>query len=212
MTGKTTPARHDAILLVGPTGAGKTPLGRHAARMGFQGRRCVHFDFGQQLRDAAGDAPAAGLSAADIAGIRTVLATGALLENEMFPIAATLLRAFMARCAPGDMVILNGLPRHEDQAVHLMPLLKVIRVIHLRCPPEGVYARIHRNRGGDRADRPDDHPDAIRHRLALYAQRTVPLLEFYRRRAVPVIEIPVTVDTAAAALWNRVETAAREKA
>ncbi len=43
-----------AILLLGPTGSGKTPLGQALEKKGLAGRRCVHFDFGANLREIAG--------------------------------------------------------------------------------------------------------------------------------------------------------------
>ena len=42
--------RPSAILLLGPTGSGKTPLGELMERRGFGGRRCRHFDLGDRLR------------------------------------------------------------------------------------------------------------------------------------------------------------------
>ena len=45
--------RHDAILLLGPTGSGKTPLGAALEEHGVCGRQCLHFDFGENLRACA---------------------------------------------------------------------------------------------------------------------------------------------------------------
>ncbi|MCS7305155.1 MAG: nucleoside monophosphate kinase [Thermoguttaceae bacterium] len=49
------PALYKGILLLGPTGSGKTPLGQLLAHRGIWGRRCVHFDFGYWLRWIASD-------------------------------------------------------------------------------------------------------------------------------------------------------------
>lgn len=43
--------RYAAMVLLGPTGSGKTPLGHVFAARGFLNRRCAHFDFGENLRD-----------------------------------------------------------------------------------------------------------------------------------------------------------------
>ena len=42
--------KEKAILLVGPTGIGKTPLGDLMEKKGLRGCRCFHFDFGANLR------------------------------------------------------------------------------------------------------------------------------------------------------------------
>lgn len=51
------PGRLPAVLLLGPTGAGKTPLGRICAQRGLWGRSCTHVDFGACLRRAAAGDP-----------------------------------------------------------------------------------------------------------------------------------------------------------
>ena len=45
--------RQPGILLLGPTGSGKTPLGDRLQIRDLWGRRCHHFDFGVRLRDVA---------------------------------------------------------------------------------------------------------------------------------------------------------------
>jgi len=105
--------RNEAILLLGPTGAGKTPLGNCLAERGVFERRCVHFDFGERLRHVAEHGGRA-LSPGDIATVRNVLTGGALLEDDTFHIARTILNVFMEEQDAGkeDLIILNGLPRH----------------------------------------------------------------------------------------------------
>lgn len=44
----------DVVLLVGPTGSGKSPPGDLLAKRGFLGRRAHHLDFGSALRSALG--------------------------------------------------------------------------------------------------------------------------------------------------------------
>ena len=44
------PSRRRAIVLLGPTGSGKTPLGDLIERCGLWGAPCLHFDFGACLR------------------------------------------------------------------------------------------------------------------------------------------------------------------
>lgn len=197
---------HDAILLVGPTGSGKTPLGAYAEAAGFAGRRCVHFDFGCQLRlAAAGEPPANGLDAAATAHVREVLATGGLLENEAFAIAETILRRFIECQAnrPDDIIVLNGLPRHVGQAERIARLLRITGIVHLQCTPGTVFARIRHNSGGDRTGRQDDTTEDIRRKLAIFEDRTAPLLEHYRRQGIPVITRTVSLQDSPAGLWPR---------
>lgn len=189
--------RVQAILLLGPTGSGKTPLGDWLQAAGLAGRRCVHFDFGENLRQVvAENRTDAAVSLQDLVFLRGLLATGALLENEHFPLAKRILLRFLHLQAVDaqTLVLLNGLPRHPGQAAAVSQLLDVRAVVHLACSAETVVERIRRDTGGDRAARSDDDRDAIRRKLAIYAKRTAPLLEFYRRRRVPVITIGVTAE------------------
>jgi adenylate kinase len=77
-----------SILLIGPTGAGKSPLGDHIERQGLAGRRCHHFDFGHQLRTIAEEnSPPEEFTTAEHLFIREVLEKALLLERRHFPIA-----------------------------------------------------------------------------------------------------------------------------
>jgi adenylate kinase family enzyme len=192
--------RPDALLLIGPTGAGKTPLGDALEARGLAGQPCAHFDFGRRLREivAADDRPAY-LSTDELAFLRRVLETGALLEDEHWPIAERILRAFLAeRAAGGDAwVILNGLPRHVGQAEAVEGLVHVALLVKLQCPPEVIRERIRRNVGGDRAERGDDDDAAVRRKMRTYADRVVPLFLHYRRQGVPAERIDVGAETTA---------------
>ena len=104
-----------AFLLIGPTGAGKTPLGDLLAQRGIFGQRCVHFDFGEELRKVArGYAQPSSFTQNEVQFIKAVLESGALLEDEQLPLALKILRCFLKReqARADDLVILNGLPRH----------------------------------------------------------------------------------------------------
>ena len=104
-----------SLLLLGPTGSGKTPLGEELERRGLGGRPCVHFDFGANLRRLVAGSDYSGLlEAVDLDRIRLSLATGALFEDRDMPMIVRILRSFVeARgLRPGTLLVLNGLPRH----------------------------------------------------------------------------------------------------
>jgi adenylate kinase family enzyme len=187
--------KQPAILLLGPTGSGKTPLGSELEARGLWGRRCVHFDFGENLRQiVAADRPDAYVARRDIEFLKEVLRSGALLEDEHFPLAERVLRRFLGQRHVGaaDFVVLNGLPRHVGQATALDAILDVRAVIYLRCSPETVLGRIRSNVGGDRAGRADDDLPAVGRRLATFHERTRPLLNHYGSREVRIQSIEVT--------------------
>ncbi len=190
----------DALLLLGPTGAGKSPLGDLLAARGVAGRRCLHFDFGAALRRAAAVPRAASnLSRDQHAVIARVLRAGALLEDEEFPIAATLLADFLVAQdgRDADLRVLNGLPRHSGQAAAIDAQHRVRIVLQLTAPAEVLHTRITRNTGGDRAGRLDDARAQVAARIARYEARTVPLIEHYARRGARLVRVSVEADSTA---------------
>ena len=189
-----------AMLLVGPTGCGKTPLGELIGARGLGGRRAVHFDFGEHLRRAAAspaDYPL--LSPGDIEIISTSLSTGALLTDDQFTIAEKLLCSFAGAkgLTPSDRVVLNGIPRHVGQASKMADLIQITLVVYLECDDETVLGRIAVNAGGDRTGRVDDKREAVLKKLAVFKEQTLPLVEHYERVRVPVARLPVTRSSSA---------------
>lgn len=196
------------LLLVGPTGAGKTPLGEELERRGFLGRRCLHFDFGANLRAAAaGGADDHRLTGPELETIRRSLATGALFEAKDLPMIRGILARFveMRRPGPGTLIVLNGLPRHRDQAESLASVVAVERVVSLEADAAVIRERIRRDPGGDRSGRDDDDEEAILRRLSGYRERTAPLVDFYRGRGVPVTVLAVTASMTAGAMYEELE-------
>jgi len=202
--------RHQAVLIVGPTGSGKTPLGRLLEEHGLWGRPCRHFDFGSQLRRAAENGGAdAGLTADELDVVRDVLDRAALLENEHFHIAAKILRSFIAAEPSGaGMVVLNGLPRHIGQARDIDAIVDIVLVVYLSCPHHIGMARIQTDAGGDRYDRIDDRAESVIRKQQRFQRRTAPLIDRYRKLGATTRKFNVTVDTTAEELseaLNRLE-------
>jgi len=201
--------RLTALLLLGPTGSGKTPLGDLLEERGLGGRRCVHFDFGANLRGVAEDGvlpstgqPPGRLCADDLAVIEAALRTGALLENEQFHIARDLLLSFADQrlVASGDLLVLNGLPRHAGQAGDVDTSVHVERLVVLDCPAEIILQRLERDPGGDRAGRVDDEAELVERKLATFQQKTLPLVRHYAELDIPVQHLQVGAGTVAADL------------
>jgi adenylate kinase len=205
------PARLAAIVLLGPTGAGKTPLGRELEAHGFRGRACFHFDFGDELRAAARSSGPIGELGDDARRtIRRSLETGALLEDEDFAIALSLLRDYVQRrhIGPDGELVLNGLPRHAGQARMLEPEVEVGMVIVLDASAETIRERLTFDPGGDRKGRPDDGADDVRRKLLIYRSRTEPLAAYYEARGTRLLRISVTARETAAEMRRRLEVLA----
>ena len=220
-----------AALLVGPTGAGKTPYGEHVEAHGFCGRRCVstcvHLDFGQQLRAAVstdgsgsgsgGVAPPAHsrLSAAQLATVRRVLEEGALLEDGDIDIVRAILQAFVERHgldvppSSGDpaMLLLNGMPRHAAQASQIQDIVSVDVVVSLDATDETGRSRIAADAGGDRAQRVDDAAALVSRKLKTFPQRTQPLIEHFAANGATVVQVEVGETTQPAEIQRQVDAA-----
>lgn len=187
-------SRAEAILLLGPTGSGKSPLGDLIAGKGVNGRQFHHFDFGNELRRvASGSAPADTFPDGERDFIRSVLEQGVLLEDRHFPLARKIFLSFRDRTgfSKGDSVMLNGLPRHEGQARDMENLVKVSGVVFLECSAEVIYERIRLDTGGDRAERDDDAFHMVEKKLDLFHSRTEPLIQHYRENGSWILSLDV---------------------
>lgn len=183
-----------AILLIGPTGAGKSPLGDVIARSGFLGRTAHHLDFGSELRTiAAGNSPSGAFSAEEIEFLRGVLERGLLLENERFALANRIIRTFLeqSRHQTGDLLVLNGIPRHIGQARDIESVADIGAIISLECSTDDVFIRIEKNAGGDRSGRTDDEKHWIEKKLEVFRERTAPLIEHYAKQGSAVYRLPI---------------------
>ncbi len=174
-----------AILLVGPTGAGKSPLGDYVERKIHGASKIFHFDFGALLRRLDSNGPGLfDITEKEINIVRRSLATGALLENDDFHIAGKILLGFARekQMQPSDLMLLNGLPRHTGQALDIEPYAEIKQVWSLVCTPDVIKERIKRNSGGDRTYRTDDDAAAIEKKLDIFHKQTMPLLDHYLKK------------------------------
>lgn len=185
---------YPAWLLIGPTGSGKSPLGDAlAAQCGW-----VHLDFGAWLRICAEGEAAKDLTPEERLYLRHLLARNALFAQGDFPLVRRLVLAFFEHGPLPRGVILNGLPRHRAQAESTAELFEVQAVVVLHCSPEAVISRVRRRsqgRSDDHAGREDDTAADVVRKLEIFARETYPLVDFYRRQGVPVIERQVEDST-----------------
>jgi adenylate kinase family enzyme len=187
---------HQAFLLLGPTGSGKTPLGDMIAQQGINSIRCLHFDFGSELRSVAAEQYTVGsFTSAEVDFVKGVVQEGLLLENEHFSLARKIFKCFIERngAGSGDLILLNGLPRHRGQAGNMRDMVDVETVVVLECSAADLNSRIKENTGGDRTGRDDDELGLIQKKVETYRTRTAPLIDYYREREAAVLIIPVTV-------------------
>jgi adenylate kinase len=174
-------------------------------RRGFLGRPCLHFDFGANLRAAAGGrSEEYGLAAPELAAVRASLATGALFEDRDLPLMVGILARFaeIRGLAHDTRIVLNGLPRHERQAEALTGIVAVEWVVSFEADEAVISERIRLDPGRDRSGRTDDDAEAVAGRLATFRDRTAPLLDFYRERGVPVRSIAVTAAMDSADMYD----------
>ncbi len=184
----------DAILLLGPTGVGKSPLGDNIAQNGLFGRTCHHLDFGSELRGAvSGGRRSAAYSPTELDFIHGVLESGLLLENEHFTLAEKIISLYLDRVgfAKHDVLVLNGIPRHAGQARDIATIATVHAVVVLECAADDIVRRIQENVGGDRTERIDDDNELIKKKLSLFRERTTPLIDHYTQQGCALYRISV---------------------
>ena len=198
--------RYSAVLLLGPTGSGKTPLGQLLERRGLWGLRCLHFDFGHELRQSIRKNSQV-LTVTERELVARMLYTGALLEDEHFPVAFKIFQGFLTshNVDRRMLIVLNGLPRHTGQAEHMKEVVRMQAVISLECTPEAVMQRIDMDAGGDRAGRMDDSLEEVQRKLELFRQRTAPLVDYYKTRNVGIISIEIGSTSRAADTLEKIE-------
>ena len=210
-----------AALLLGPTGAGKTPFGEHVEAHGFNGRRAHHFDFGEQLRAVGSGNSVSGsassgsaLSDEQLARVRDVLERGALLEDSDEGIVRALLGGFIAErglsSGGEEILLLNGLPRHAGQAAQIASAVSVRWVVVLDCDAATVRARIASDAGGDRGGRQDDDAALVEQKLETFRARTQPLVEHYADTGAAIVPVAVSVETQPADVQRAVEGALQQ--
>jgi adenylate kinase len=158
------------ILLLGPQGAGKgTQAKLIAAEYGIP-----HIATGDMLRAAIAAGTPLGLQ------VKPILETGQLVPDDLM---VELIRDRLSQPDARDGFVLDGFPRTAVQAEALDAVLREIGreltvVFELQLPDEVASRRLLKRAAEE--GRPDDTPEAIATRLAIYHEQTEPLVEHYR--------------------------------
>jgi adenylate kinase len=166
------------LLLIGAPGSGKgTQAVRIAERLGI-----THISSGDLLRQHVRDQTQIGLT------LKEYVDAGDLVPDSV--VMDMLYKPVITATEQGGYV-LDGFPRTVEQAEAAYDVAHALGAevkasIHLAVPNEELVRRLlARSRGSE------DSQAVIEHRLEVYAAKTVPLLDYYRRR-----EWLVTVDGA----------------
>jgi adenylate kinase family enzyme len=185
-----------AILLLGPTGVGKSPLGDHIARYGIFKKKAVHLDFGAELRNISAVLSPA-FTPDELEFIVGVLEQGWLLENDHFFLAEKIIASFLDRTgfSGNDILVLNGIPRHSGQARDIGRIASVHAVVVLDCSSDDIYCRLRENIGGDRTERIDDHDQLVAEKLNVYRERTEPLIDHYIHTGSTIYRLAISSST-----------------
>lgn len=181
----------NSLLLLGPTGAGKTPLGRELERRGFLNKRVLHFDFGENLRKvASGLLP---FAEEEIILVQNILREGRLLKEEEFYLAEKALETFLTinHYQAEDLLVLNGLPRNLTQAKQVESLLEINYIVYLKIDLPTLKLRLSLDPAGDRRGREDDREELIAYKLSWFNKETLPLLAYYQEKKKPIFTVEV---------------------
>ena len=164
------------IILFGAPGAGK---GTQAERL-VSGRGLVQLSTGEMLRAAIAAGTDLGLRAKEI------IDRGELVSDDII-VGMVAARIDDHDCARG--VILDGFPRTVTQAYALDEMLSgkglfLDYFIEIEVDEAALFARIESRANKTGGARRDDNAATLRRRLAVYHERTAPLLPYYQEKGV----------------------------
>jgi adenylate kinase len=163
------------VIMLSPPGAGK---GTHSRWLTLQ-TGAAHISAGDLLRAEVARESDLGRQVAAYTG------RGDLVPDEL--IFRILAPAVVAAARDTGGYVLDGFPRTMPQALRAAQFgadlaLTSNAVIYLTAPEEELVSRLLDR--AQRDGRPDDTLAVIRHRLAVFAKETAPLVDYYRSRGI----------------------------
>lgn len=163
------------LIMLSPPGAGK---GTHGEQLS-QATGIAHISSGDLLRAEIARGTDLGLR---LSGYTT---RGDLVPDDL--IFDILIPVVVEASRDTGGYLLDGFPRTMPQALRAAQIgieldLVSDAAIYLTAPDEVLVERL-RDRA-QREGRSDDTPEVIRHRLAVFATQTQPLVDYYRRRGI----------------------------
>ena len=162
------------LILLGPPGAGKGTQGHRLSER----YNIPEISTGDILRSAVRKGTPLGREA------KSYMDRGALVPDEVM---VGIVRERLAQDDTECGFILDGFPRTVAQAEALTQLCEeqqrpIEHVLSIEVPQEALLQRLAGRRQLE--GRHDDTDEAIRHRLAVYARETAPLIDYYRRQGL----------------------------
>ena len=158
------------LILFGPPGSGKgTQSERLISRYGLK-----HLSTGDLLRsEIAGQTPL-GMAA------KSFMDKGQLVPDE---VVIEMISSALDNNPHAHGFLFDGFPRTTAQAEALDKLLagrgqKIDRVVELKVNDDILIGRVNQ-RIAEGASRPDDNPETLKNRLAVYYKNTAPLIAYY---------------------------------
>jgi adenylate kinase len=163
------------VILLAPPGAGKGTHGQWLTRQ----TGAAHISSGDLLRAEVARGSELGRQVA------AYTERGDLVPDEL--IFDVLVPAVVAAARDTGGYVLDGFPRTVPQALRAAELgaelgLTSNAAIYLTAPQDELVSRLLER--AEREGRPDDTLEVIRHRLAVYAKETAPLVDYYRDRGI----------------------------
>ena len=182
------------LMFVGPPGAGKgTQAARISSRLGIP-----HISTGDMLREEIKNGTELGAQA------KTYIDAGSLVPDDVI---IAMVKERIAASDAKSGFILDGFPRTKEQAAALEKIAILDAVVNIYVPDSKLIHRICGRRvcrdcgatyhesmlenvkvcpkcSGELYVRDDDTEDVVRQRLAVYKEKTKPLIDYYTAKGI----------------------------